>query len=81
MKLYKKNARIASQADFSNFSKNKDKMKAKGLVITREQGNWLIVNLNVSISESFWSAYRKNKAALKEAGYRVTRSYNMWIVY
>ena len=78
---FEKNARIASQKDFADFSKNKDEMKAKGLVMTREQGNWLVINLNKLMSEDFWNAYRKNKQALKDAGYRVAKAYNMWIVY
>ena len=78
---FEKNARIASQKDFHVFSENKDAHKAKGIIIVREQGNWLVVNLRKFISEDFWKAWRTSKDELKEAGYNVARVYNHWIVY
>ena len=78
---FEKNARIASQKDFAIYQKNVDAHKAKGIVIVREQGNWLVVNLKKFVSQDFWSAWRKDKAALKEAGYQIARAFDHWILY
>ena len=78
---FEKNARIASQKDFAIYQKNVDAHKAKGIVIVREQGNWIVVNLKKFVSQDFWKAWRTSKTELKEIGYRVARVYDHWIVY
>ena len=79
--MYRKNARIASSQEFAQWSENKSSMKASGLRMVLEQGNWLIIDLTVSITDAFWKAWRKDKDALKAKGYRLTKAYDMWIVY
>ena len=39
-----------------------------------EQGNWLLIDLTVSVTDAFWKAWRKDKASLKAKGYRVATS-------
>ena len=78
---FKKNARVATSRDFAEWEKNKDAMKAKGLRLTREQGNWLLIDLTSFVTEKFWSAWRTRKPELKEQGYNVTRIYDHWVVY
>ena len=78
---FEKNGQLATQTDISKFRKNSDSLKAQGLRLVREQGNWLIIDLNKFVSQAFWSAWRTKKEALKEAGYRVARAYDHWIVY
>lgn len=79
--MFRKNARIVSQQEFASWSKNKSSMKAKGLRMVLEQGNWLLIDLTVSVTDAFWKAWRKDKDSLKTKGYRVANVYNMWIVY
>ena len=79
--MYKKNARIASAQEFAAWSRNKSSMKAKGLRMVLEQGNWLLIDLTVSVTDAFWKAWRKDSTALKAKGYRVARVFGSWIVY
>ena len=79
--MFRKNARIASQQEFSQWSKNKSSMKASGLRMVLEQGNWLLIDLTVSVTDAFWKAWRKDSDALKAKGYRVARVFGSWIVY
>ena len=79
--MFRKNARIASQQEFASWSKNKSSMKASGLRMVLEQGNWLLIDLTVSVTDAFWKAWRKDSDALKAKGYRVARVFGSWIVY
>jgi len=78
---FEKNARIATAREINIFRKNKDAHKAKGIHLVREQGNWLIINLNKVLSQDFWSAWRKDRDGMKAAGYNVCRAYDHWIAY
>ena len=78
---FEKNARIVSSKEIAFYRKNKDAHKAKGIYLTREQGNWLIVNVKKFVSQDFWKAWRADKASLKTQGYQVARAFDHWIVY
>ena len=79
--MFRKNARIASQQEFAQWTQNKSSMKAKGLRMVLEQGNWLLIDLTVSVTDAFWKAWRKDSTSLKAKGYRVARVFGSWIVY
>ena len=79
--LYKKNARVATQADFANWNRNKDAMKAKGYRLVREQGNWILLNLQEFLTEKFWKAWRTKRAEMKAKGYNVAKVFDHWIAY
>ena len=79
--MFKKNARIASQKDLAHWRKNKESLKAQGIRLVREQGNWILINLKSFVTEAFWKAWRKDKEGLKAKGYHVARVYDHWIVY
>ena len=78
---FEKNAQIATPERIAKFKSNEKMYKAKGIRLTREQGNWLIISLKKHLSQDFWKAWRTKKDEMKKAGYRVTRAFGHWIAY
>ena len=78
---FEKNARIVTSQEIAFYRKATAAHKAKDIYLTREQGNWLIVNVKKHLSQDFWRAWRTQKEEMKEAGYRVAKAYDHWIAY
>jgi len=78
---FEKTARIASAREIAIYRKNPTAHKAKGIRLVREQGNWLIINLNKFVSQDFWKAWRTQRAEVKAAGYSVAKAFDHWVVY
>ena len=75
------NAEVLTEKRLNEYHANRETLEAKGLRITRINGQYIVVDSNKRVSEGFWFTWNRKREALKEAGYRVARAFGHYILY